>query len=224
MVHHSTYLDMPPAWLGKRFLDGAERLKSANPPLYEHEYLGVPNGTTGSVFENLSLRTISDDEIAAAAAPPLAGVDFGYWPDAWAWNRMAYDPDAGRLLIFDELTLYKKSNRETFYAILARGVLPREVIYCDSAEPKSISDYRGWGLRARGAIKGPGSLAYSMRWLQGLSQIAIDPARCPDTAREFAAYEYSSDPGAPYPDRNDHHIAAVRYGTEPYRRRAAMDD
>ena len=47
----------------------------------------------------------------------------------------------------------------------------------------------------------------------------IDPARCPDTAREFAEYEYARDPRTNevqpgYPDVDNHHIDAVRYATE----------
>ena len=31
----------------------------------------------------------------------------------------------------------------------------------------------------------------SMKWLQGLSAIVIDPVRCPDTAKAFSEYEYA---------------------------------
>ena len=61
-------------------------------------------------------------------------------------------------------------------------------------------------------------MVYSTKWLQSLAAIVIDPVRCPDTAREFSEYEYERDkktgevlPG--YPDAANHHIDAVRYGT-----------
>lgn len=53
----------------------------------------------------------------------------------------------------------------------------------------------------------------------GLRKIVIDPARCPDTLKEFLEYRYDRGrdgkilPG--YPDKNNHHIDAVRYATEP---------
>ena len=58
-----------------------------------------------------------------------------------------------------------------------------------------------------------------MKWLQSLAAIVIDPARCPDTAREFAEYEYDKDARTGvvldgYPDRGNHHIDAVRYAVE----------
>ena len=93
------------------------------------------------------------------------------------------------------------------------------MITADSAEPKSVADYRSYGLVCRGAVKGPGSVDYSMKWLQALVRIVIDPVRCPDTAKEFTAYEYDRNKAGEvisgYPDRDNHHIDAVRYGTEP---------
>ena len=64
----------------------------------------------------------------------------------------------------------------------------------------------------------------SMKWLQGLAAIVIDPARCPDTAAEFSEYEYERDPRTGevlpgYPDVNNHHIDAVRYALEGVWRR-----
>ena len=90
----------------------------------------------------------------------------------------------------------------------------------DSAEEKSVSDFRAFGLRCRGAEKGPGSVTYSMKWLQSLAVIVIDPERCPDTAREFSEYEYEADKKTgeilnEYPDINNHHIDAVRYAMSP---------
>ena len=64
LIHHSTYLDVPPEWLGKTFLDEAEHLKRVNPLAYEHEYMGAVTGTGGLVFENVVAREITDEEIA----------------------------------------------------------------------------------------------------------------------------------------------------------------
>ena len=53
-------------------------------------------------------------------------------------------------------------------------------LIADGAEPKSCADYRAAGLPCRAARKGPGSLRESMKWLQSLAEIVIDPARCPE--------------------------------------------
>lgn len=61
-----------------------------------------------------------------------------------------------------------------------------KLIVCDSAEPKSINDLRMFGLRVRGARKGPDSIEYGIRFLQSLEKIVIDPERCPNVTREFS--------------------------------------
>lgn len=88
----------------------------------------------------------------------MAGVDWGFYPDPWAFNRIHYDAARQTLYIFCELTCYKTVNRETAQKIKNLGVGPKEQITADSAEPKSVEDYREQGLFCRGAVKGPGSL------------------------------------------------------------------
>lgn len=218
LIHHSDYRSVPPAWLGQRFLDDAAYLQAVNPAAYDHEYLGLANGTGGLVFENLAAEEISDGQIAAFDRA-LCGVDWGYYPDPWAFNRVHVDAARRTLYIYQELTARKKGNRETAELLKNAGVTHDDRLIADSAEPKSIADYRSLGFFCRGAEKGPGSVEYSMKWLQSLARIVIDPVRCPDTWREFMEYEYertkSGEILSGYPDENNHHIDAVRYATEP---------
>ena len=146
-------------------------------------------------------------------------MDWGWYPDAWAYNRVQYDAARRTLYIYDERTRWRTANRDTAHLLLARGVGTETggPLTADSAEPKSCGDYRAEGLPCREAVKGPGSVNQSMKWLQSLAAICIDPKRCPDTAREFGEYEYEVGkdgqvlPG--YPDADNHHIDAVRYAT-----------
>lgn len=216
LVHHSTYLTTPSEWLGPRFIADAEHLKEKNPTGYRHEYLGEVVGSGTAVFENLQLRAITDDELKAFDRI-TSGVDWGWYPDPWAWNRMHYDAARNTLYLFDELTRRRTSNRDTAKLLLER-IPEDEMVIADSAEEKSCSDYRSYGVTCRGADKGPGSVNYSMKWLQSLSAIVIDPERCPDTTKEFTEYEYERDPKTGevlegYPDAANHHIDAARYGT-----------
>ena len=93
-------------------------------------------------------------------------------------------------------------------------------ITADSAEPKSVADFRSWGGNVRGAIKGIGSREASFKWLQSLKKIVIDPTRCPHVADEFTLYEYEIDKHTGeimngYPDgQPDHGIDTVRYALE----------
>lgn len=218
LVHTSDYRTVPAAWLGEAFLQEAEYLKEINEKAYRHEYLGEVVGTGGAVFDNVVVERISDEQIRIFDRI-YNGVDWGYYPDPWAFNRMHYDAARRTLYIFGELTRYKLGNRETADALFSYGITSNDLITADSAEPKSIADYRNYGLNCRGAVKGPGSVDYSMKWLQSLTKIVIDPARCPDTAKEFTTYEYERNKEGEvisgYPDKDNHHIDAVRYSMEP---------
>lgn len=215
-VHHSTYQTTPAEWLGSRFLNDAEHLKETNETAYRHEYLGEVVGSGTQVFENLKIETISDYQISQFDRI-LNGVDWGWYPDPWAFNRCYYDAARRTLYIFDELTRRRAGNRETAALVLER-ISQDEIVIADSAEEKSIGDYQSYGIRCRSAEKGPGSVNYSTKWLQSLTAIVIDPERCPDTVTEFSEYEYERDKKTGevlqgYPDLNNHHIDAVRYAT-----------
>lgn len=221
-THKSTYLEAPPKWLGEQFFIEAEYLKQKNERAYRHEYLGEATGTGGNVFENVVDEQITDEQIKHFDRI-YNGVDWGYYPDPWAFNRMHYDATRRMLYIFDELIAQKKGNRETADMLLKHGINYGERITADSAEPKSVSDYRSYGLDCRGAIKGPGSVEYSMKWLQSLNAIVIDRRRCPNTYKEFTCYEYERNKDGEiisgYPDGNDHFISSTRYALESVWRR-----
>lgn len=218
LVTESTFLDVPKKWLGKPFLDEAEFLKEVNPVAYENEYLGIANGTGGTVFDNVVIREITDDEISQFDRL-YNGLDWGWYPDPFHFVRCHYDAARLTLYIFLEYRCKKQSNRQTADKLIKLGITGNDLITCDSAENKSVGDYKSYGLLARGAEKGPGSVEYSMKWLQSLREIVIDNVRCPETANEFLEYEYERDKEGEvisgYPDKNNHGIDAVRYATNP---------
>ena len=212
LVHHSTYLDVPPEWLGTPFLDEAEHLKEVNPEAYEHEYGGVANGTGGAVFEYIEARTITDDEIRQFDRI-YQGVDWGWYPDPYSFGRFYYDAARETIYVLDEHYVNKQSNELTAKWIIEHGYNDFRIT-CDSAEPKSVSDYKAAGLPAVGAIKGPGSVEYGMKWLQR-RRIVIDPKRTPNAYREITQYEYERDKDgnliSGYPDADNHFIDCMRY-------------
>ena len=217
LCHKSTYLEAPPAWLGDQFLAEAEYLKETNEKAYQHEYLGIPVGTGSEVFSNVEVRDITDEEIGRFDRV-LRGVDWGYFPDPWAYNEVYFSKAQRTLYIFGELTANKLDNEATANRLKERGLTREHLITADSAEPKSVADYNKYGLKCIGAAKGPGSVERSMIWLQSLNAIVIDPRRCPETKTEFIGYEYERTKDGEimsgYPDANNHHIDAVRYATE----------
>ncbi|MBV5322606.1 MAG: PBSX family phage terminase large subunit [Ilumatobacteraceae bacterium] len=223
--HHSSYLTVPREWLGKPWIEEAEHLKEVNPKAYDHEYLGIANGTGGTVFENVTIRKITNEEITQFDHV-LHGLDFGYYPDPLSYGRMHYDAARMTLYIFDEYRVNKASNRSVYDALVSKGLNPDDLVIADSAEPKSIADFREYGATIRGAEKGPDSVSYSMKWLQSLKAIVIDNERAPEHAEEFLNYELEQDKNgeiiSAYPDKNNHAIDDVRYATNLiWRRRGA---
>ena len=228
---HTSYLDVPPEWLGNDFILEAERLKEINETAYNHEYLGIATGTGGEVFPNVTVREITDDEINELQYI-YAGVDFGFSIDPAVFMRVAYDRKHDIIYLLDEI--YKKhlSNNELaemikskqydFTGQYTRGAFyevykEKQMIICDSAEPKSINDLRAAGLKCMPCKKYPGSVIYGVKWLQN-RHIVIDPRRTPSAYKEFTSYEYETTKDGEFladvPDRDNHTIDAVRYALD----------
>jgi phage terminase large subunit len=210
-VHHSTYLDVLPEWLGERFLADAEHLKKTNETAYRHEYLGEEVGTGLEVFTNIELRKITDEEIATFDRI-RQGLDFGYAVDPLCFERMHYDRTRRRLYIFTEISGLNLFNRQFWEKAQRYNDV---VTIADSAEPKSIAELKSWGMKIKGAQKGPGSVEFGIKWLQDLEAIIIDPERCPLAAKEFINYSLETDRNgnikSQFPDKDNHSIDCTRY-------------
>ena len=239
IVVRNTYLDVPRTWLGEQFIEEAEELLEVNPRAYEHEYMGVPTGTGGDVFPNVAEMDMSqpvasyDFEGNVATTVPLYttfdniynGIDWGFARDPFRFVKMHFDRKHLDLYIYDEYSTVKTRNEDVFHTLFdeLNKVRRDELITADSAEEKSIADFKAYGAFIRGAEKGPESVRYGIKWLQGLRHIYIDKRRCPYTYKEFIDYEYEQDRDgnfiSAYPDANNHSIDAVRYGLEKYWKR-----
>ena len=223
LCHKSTYLQAPPEWLGEQFLAEAEHLKATDERAYQHEYLGIPVGTGGNVFDNLELREITEEEMSHFDHI-YQGVDYGWFPDPFAFIRLHYDRARETIYLMDEIYQNKLTNEASGNIIIQRGYKDA-YITCDSAEPKSVADYRAMGLPAKAAVKGPGSVDYGMKWLQR-RKIVIDRKRTPNAYNEFVNYEYDrnkdGDIISGYPDENNHLIDATRYAVERISRRMGV--
>lgn len=239
LVVRNTYLDVPEEWLGKQFIEEAEELKRINPRAYRHEYGGEAIGTGGDVFPNVEDLNM-DVEVPVydfagniIRRAPLwttfdhiyNGIDWGFALDPFHFSRMYFDRRKLDLYIFAEYRTIKERNEQTYNVLYKekRLIHPDELITADSAEPKSIADFKAYGAFIRGAEKGPDSVRYSMKWLQNLNHIYIDKRKCPETWREFTQYEYEQDKDgnfiSAYPDAENHSIDAVRYAMERWWKR-----
>ena len=208
------YRQIPPEWLGEAFIYEAERLREVNEKAYLHEYLGEAIGTGGEVFPNLEVREITDEEIQNFQYI-YQGLDFGWAVDPLSFLRMSYDRKTDTIYFIDELYRTHMSNTS-----LAEWIIEKEyndyMITADSAEPKSITDLRNYGIYATACYKRPGAVEYRVKWLQH-KKIVIDPVRTPNACREFSTYSYVVDRKtgellSQLPDKDNHSIDSCAYG------------
>jgi len=215
-VHHSTYLDVNPEWLGQPFFLTANELKENNPLAYKNEYLGEEVGTGLTVFPNVKVKTIPIEEIRKFSNI-CEGIDWGYAIDPFVWLKLHYDRKYKIVYIFDEIYRVGLSNDDAISLVNKKHQRGVEII-ADSEEPKSVDEFDNAGLPIRGAKKGAGSVSFGIKKLQGMKSIMIDPERCPNAAREFSEYslELNRDETikSKFPDKDNHAIDAVRYSLE----------
>ncbi len=213
-VHHSTYLDNP--FIADQFKEEAQAAKERNLLKYEWEYLGKAIGSGVVPFDNLNFRTITDDEVKVFDNI-RQGLDFGYAVDPVSFVRWHYDKTRKRIYAIDEFYGVKLSNAKLAKWVNSKGYHDTMTI-ADSAEPKSIAELKSYGMRIKGAKKGPGSVEYGEKWLDDLEEIIIDPKRTPNTAKEFENIDYQTDkdgnPKAKLEDADNHSIDSTRYGFE----------
>ena len=188
-VHNSCYLDNP--YLSAQTVAEINAVKATSEKKYRWIYLGEPSGGGVVPFDNLSFRRITDEE-TEHFDNIRQGLDWGYAVDPAAFIRLHYDKTRRRIFFLDEIYGVKMSNREMAEEIKKRGYGERQTI-ADSAEPKSISELRDYGVKISGATKGEGSVEYGEKWLDDLSEIVIDPTRTPNIAREFENIDYQVD-------------------------------
>lgn len=142
-------------------------------------------------------------------------MDFGYTQDPSAFLVVFFDKDNSKLYIWDEM--YKKglSNRKIYEEIKKMNYKKVRII-ADSAEPKSIDELRGYGLRIKGAAKGRDSIMNGIQFIQDL-EIIIHP-RCINFLIEISNYVFDKDRfgkpiNRPIDDFN-HLMDAMRYAIE----------
>ena len=233
LIVRNTYKDVPEEWLGQEFIEEAEELKQKNPRAYEHEYGGIPVGTGGDVFQNVEeldmySKRIIRDQHGELELPPLVetfdviynGMDVGFAMDPTRVVRCYFDRQRLDLYIFEEFsTMHNRSAQIYKLVYEERKMLKNEdMLICDPGGGGLfvMADFKAYGAFVRPAEKGPGSVDYGIKWLQGLNHIYIDKNHCPDTWKEFVDYEYEQDKDgnfiSAYPDENNHSIDACLTG------------
>ncbi len=202
-------------WLDEADLKMFETMKKNNPRRYQVAGLGGWGIVDGLVYENWKEEAFELDAIRECKT--AVGLDFGYTNDPSAFFVGFIDTEKKKLYVWDEFYQTGMSNKRIADTIKDMGY-SKEHITADSAEPKSIDELRGYGLRVKGAVKGKDSILNGIQWIQDL-EIIIHP-RCVNFLTEISNYTWDKDKfnnklNKPIDDFN-HLMDAMRYALEKY--------
>lgn len=208
-------------WLDKADLKVFETMKNNNPRRFAVAGLGGWGIVDGLVYENwkeeeFSLREIQNKYDLKSGF----GLDFGYTNDPSAAFIGFVDVDNRKIYVWDEMYQKGLSNRKIFDNLSQMGY-SKDRFTGDSAEPKSIDELKGYGMRITGATKGKDSIINGIQWIQDC-EIIIHP-RCVNFLTEISNYTWDKDKfgnklNRPIDDFN-HLMDAMRYGLEQYIRK-----
>jgi phage terminase large subunit len=140
-------------------------------------------------------------------------VDWGFSNDPFAFVRVAIENNT--LYVCEEIYQRGLLNRDS--AALVKPIVRNELVYCDSAEPKSVQEYVSYEIKAHSVLKGPGSLESGIKHMQSYDRIVIHP-KCKNLLTEFKSYQWKEDKNgdqvAQPIDAFNHGIDAIRYALE----------
>lgn len=198
-----------------RFLtqEDIDRLENETDKYYYDVYTLGKWGVLGHlIFTNWEVKDLSD--VLKATHQLYNGLDFGFFPDPAAFVRVGFNRAKKEVYIFRTLKGTHLTND-----VLAKEVKPiigRELVTCDSAEPKSIQELNDFNVSAIPAQKGPGSLEFGLKWLRRM-KIYVNTG-CEDMVFELMKYKFREDKDGnvlPQPvDKDNHLIDALRYALE----------
>lgn len=220
-IKDNDILAMTTNYMCNEWLDDAdkkvfERMKKNNPRRYQVAGLGNWGIVDGLVYENWKEEKFDLNIIRNLDS--AFGLDFGYTNDPTALYCGAIDLKNKKIYVFDEMYQKGMSNKAIYDKISQMGYA-KERIAADSAEPKSIDELKGLGLRRiTSAVKGKDSINNGIQFIQDF-EIIIHP-KCVNFITEISNYTWDKDKfgnkiNKPVDDFN-HLMDAMRYAVERY--------
>lgn len=202
-------------WLDESDKALFERMKVNNPRRYQVAGLGNWGIVDGLIFENWKEEQFNIDDIKTNCES-IFGLDFGYTNDPTALFCGLLDKVNKKIYVFDEIYEKGLSNAAIYQRVNDKG-FSKELITADCAEPKSIDELRGLGLRRiTAAKKGKDSIMNGIQFIQDY-EIIIHP-KCVNFLTEISNYTWDKDKfgnaiNKPVDDFN-HLMDAMRYAIE----------
>lgn len=213
-IMKTTYKDNQ--YLQQDEIDLLEGLKETSP--YFWNVYGLGNfGVLGSrVFDgNWATAPLNSMQ---PNLPVYIGLDFGFTNDPTAVSFMQYCKASKTIYIFDEIYANGMTNDVLAKAIKDRlaswGINPKQPVYCDSAEPKSIKELVKHGVNATKTVSK--EINTRLDWMRQHTFIIAD--RCKNIREEFSLYTWVEKDGSPINkpiDKWNHGIDGTGYGLSP---------
>ncbi|MDQ0176002.1 PBSX family phage terminase large subunit [Bacillus chungangensis] len=217
--HHSTADDN--LFLPESYIEQLEEMKSYDPDLHRiarKGRFGVNGKRVLPQFEEWAHKDVMRAISAIRKPIKRVGMDFGFEDSYNAIVRLAIDHNKKILYIYWQY--YKNQMTDDRTADdLEEFKQSRELIYADSAEPKTIQYFKQRGFKIKGAKKFSGSRLANTKKVKRFKKI-ICSSECPDVVRELKYLTYKEDKnGRIIPDEfkiDPHTFSAIWYGLDDY--------
>jgi len=214
--HKSTYLDN--RFIDEEYKRRMERRREIDPGGFEIYGLGNWGEVGGLVFPNVTIGDYKGKEFEQYTI----GTDFGY---NHAHATLLIGWVDGEPYVIREVVVTEKTTAEIIELCDKMQIPKNIVMFCDSAEPDRIKEFKKAGFKAYPVSKEKNSVTNQINWLKN-RQIYVD-GRCQHTQKEIQAYKWRRDPQTgEYMDEpvkfNDDCVKALIYGCEPIRKQTKV--
>lgn len=214
VILHTTYKDNK--FLPKEYIDNLLDMERTNPAYFRIYALGEFATLDKLIYTNWKDENFDYKEILRTVKDSKAifSLDFGFTNDPTAFVCSILDEINKKIWIFDGFEEKGLLNDEIAKKIIEMGYR-KEVITCDSAEPKSIEELKRNGLdRVRGAVKGKDSIINGINLLQQYEIIILPSLTW--IIEEFKNYTWKKGKDGEYInvpiDKYNHSLDSLRYG------------
>lgn len=187
-----------------------EAYKKTKPSYYYSQIKGlISEGKIGRIYK--TWKPIKVDEFEALDYPSIFGMDFGFSNDPTALIEVKMHNDD----VYVRQHVYQTGLTNTLIGDKFEdcGLSEEDIVYADSAEPKSIQELNDLGWFVEPAEKGQGSLNAGIDML--LSKNVYYTEESTDIADEIQNYMWRLDknkvPTNTPEDKHNHAMDAIRY-------------
>lgn len=214
VILHTTYKNNK--FLPKEYIENLLDMERTNPAYFRIYALGEFATLDKLIYTNWREESFDYREVLRTVKESKAifSLDFGFTNDPTAFVCSILDEINKKIWIFDGFEQKGLLNDEIAKKIIEMGYR-KEIITCDSAEPKSIEELKRNGLdRVRGATKGKDSIINGINLLQQYEIIILPSLTW--IIEEFKNYTWKKGKDGEYInvpiDKYNHSLDSLRYG------------